>query len=126
MIKTPCEIILWDFLPALRRELVKAMVKNGLKRKEIARIFGLTESAISQYMKLKRGKNFRFTKKMKKEIEKAAIRIAKSKKRETVVPEICRLCSILRRQKSFVNFIKQENPYLARYDFVRIICPKEE
>jgi len=82
MIKTPCEIIVWKFLPALRRELVKVMIKNGVKRKDIAEMFGITESAVSQYLNSKRGMGFMFTEDMKKEIERRAIKIACSKKKD--------------------------------------------
>ena len=124
MIKTPCEIILWDFLPTLRRELVKALIKKGMKRKEIAEIFDLTEAAISQYLKLKRGKNFRFDKKAKKQIEKAAEEIKKSRKKEKVIAEICKLCTTFKKQKVFCNLHRKENPCLVKCSLYRAVCLK--
>ncbi|OYT40584.1 hypothetical protein B6U80_02590 [Candidatus Pacearchaeota archaeon ex4484_26] len=100
MLRTPCEIILWGFLPALRKELVKAMIKKGVKRKEIAKIFGLSEAAICQYLKSKRGTDFKFTQKAKKQIEKAAERMVNLRGKE-VINEICELCLILRKGRSF-------------------------
>jgi len=119
MIKTPCEIIVWNFLPALRRELVKAMIKNGFKRNEIAKIFDMTESAISQYVKSKRGTNFEFDEKMKKQIEKSAIKIANSKSRETFITETHRFCSLLKKQGVFCRLHKKENPFLSGCDLYK-------
>jgi len=113
MIKTPCEIIVWKFLPALRRELVKVMIKNGVKRKDIAEMFGITESAVSQYLNSKRGMGFMFTEDMKKEIERRAIKIACSKKKETVILEVCELCYFLRKRKAFCKIHQDENPSLT-------------
>jgi predicted transcriptional regulator len=113
MLKTPCEIVLWDFLPALRRELVKAMIKNGLERKEITKIFGLSEAAICQYLKLKRGMNFKFNEEIQKEINQAAIEIMETKSKEKVIWEICRICTMLRRGKELCELHQKENPSLV-------------
>ena len=110
MEKTPCEIILWDFLPALRRELVKAMIRNGISRKKIARKLHVTEAAISQYLKSKRGVNFKFNKHELEKIEKTAIMIANSE----VIPakEICKLCCLLKREESFKNYVRKKISFL--------------
>lgn len=113
MIKTPCEIMLWAFLPSLRRELVKSMIKKGIQRKKIAKTFNITESAICQYLKSKRGIKFKFDKVIQKQIEKSATRISKSKKKETVIFEICRFCSMLKKQKIFCKLHHKENPFLT-------------
>ncbi|MEM7826907.1 MAG: transcriptional regulator [Candidatus Aenigmatarchaeota archaeon] len=100
MIKAPCELAVWELLPSLRRELVKAMVKRKIKRKEIAKSFGITEAAISQYLKSKRGANLKFNKRFRDEIEKSAIKIANTKRADIVIFEICRLCCILNECKN--------------------------
>ena len=50
----PQEIEVWYIIPAVRRELAKSMVKIGLKQKQIAVTLGITEAAVSQYLKLDR------------------------------------------------------------------------
>ena len=124
MIKTPCEIILWEFLPALRRELVKVMIRKNIKRKEIAKIFDITEATICQYVKSKRGSSFKFSKNAQKEIEVSAAKIAKSKKKEIVVFEICKLCSMLKKQKVFCKLHQKENPCLTKCDLYKTICSR--
>lgn len=111
--------MLWAFLPSLRRELVKDMVRRGIKRKKIAKTFNITESAICQYLKSKRGIKFKFDKDTKKQIEKSATRISKSEKKETVIFEICRFCSMLKKQKVFCKLHQEENPFLTKCNIHR-------
>lgn len=113
MIKTPCETMLWYFLPSLRKELVKDMVRRGIKRKNIAKIFNITESAICQYLRSKRGAKFKFDKITQKRIKISAMKISKSKKKGTVIFEICKLCSVLKKQKVFCKLHQKENPLLT-------------
>jgi len=59
--KTPCELIVWYVLPAIRREFARVLVKEfNLTQREAARKLGVTESAVSQYLKSKRGKEMKF------------------------------------------------------------------
>ena len=56
--KIPCEIVVWYVLPMIRRELSKELVyTHGMTQAEVARRFGVTDAAISQYLKKKRGGN---------------------------------------------------------------------
>ena len=54
--KIPCEIVVWNVLPMIRRELSRELVfVHGMSQAEVARMFGVTDAAISQYLKKKRG-----------------------------------------------------------------------
>lgn len=56
--KIPCEVVVWYILPTIRKELAKKLVNNhGFSQSKVARVFGLTDAAISQYLKNKRGEN---------------------------------------------------------------------
>jgi len=74
----PQEIEVWYIIPAIRRELAKSMIKKGLKQKEVAKILGITEAAVSQYIKQKRAKDVVFTPETMSEIEKSAEAIIKN------------------------------------------------
>jgi len=75
----PQEVEVWYLLPSLRRELAKILIKDySLTQKEVAKIFGLTESAVSQYVKLKRANDLKFSKKELDSIKKYASKINKS------------------------------------------------
>ena len=51
----PQEIEVWYLIPAIRKELAIALNDMGLKQKDIANIIQVTPSAISQYIRQKRG-----------------------------------------------------------------------
>lgn len=47
----PQEVLVWYVLPAIRRELAKIMkFEMGQSQKSIARMLGVTEPAVTQYM----------------------------------------------------------------------------
>jgi len=72
---TPQEVVVWYVLPALRREFVISLKENGLKQKEIASILGITEPAVSQYIKNKRGGNVALSKDIRDNIKRKVVKI---------------------------------------------------
>jgi hypothetical protein len=50
MVKTPCQQIVWDVLPAIRAALAAELVKQGVSRQEVARLLDTAPSAVSQYL----------------------------------------------------------------------------
>ncbi|HIH09468.1 MAG TPA: hypothetical protein HA254_02250 [Candidatus Diapherotrites archaeon] len=57
----PCEIISWHVLPAVRREIATYLINTKkISRKVVAGKLGLTEAAVCQYLKRKRGGNHQF------------------------------------------------------------------
>ena len=110
MIKTPCEVIIWKFLPALRRELIKQLVESGMSRKEVAKMFGLTEAAISHYLKAKRGR-FKLDKNTRKSLQKISVEIAKGNEQQ-LVQAICSLCLQARKSGVICKLHHKENPCL--------------
>ena len=71
----PQELEVYYILPALRRELAKAMKKLGRSQKEIAGNLGVTESAVSQYIHQKRATCVDFTRDLQNDIKKSAVLI---------------------------------------------------
>lgn len=58
----PQEIEVWYLLPALRREIARFLIKDfKLSQKKAAEILGVTEAAVSQYFKSKRGNEIKFS-----------------------------------------------------------------
>jgi len=87
----PQEIEVWYLLPALRRELAKVFIKDHkLSQKEAAGLLGITEAAVSQYIKSKRGKEMKFSKQELAPIKEAARKILKDRK--NVMKHIYDLC----------------------------------
>ena len=77
----PQELEVWYLLPSLRKELAKIFIKEyELSQREISDILGVTESAVSQYLKSKRARKMKFSVMEMTEIRKAADRIVRDKK----------------------------------------------
>ncbi len=69
----PCEIISWHVLPAVRREITKYLVtEKRVTRKIVSKKLGLTEAAVCQYLKAKRGGNYSFNDSDLRKIKKMA------------------------------------------------------
>ncbi len=72
---TPQEVEVWFVMPALRRQFVFSLKKQGLKQKNIAKMLGITEAAVSQYLRNKRGDAIKFSEGVLKEVEATCARI---------------------------------------------------
>ena len=92
---TPCEYMMWNGLPVIRKEIAESMINNfGLNQKETAKKLGVTPAAVCQYLSKKRGKIKIVDKSILIEINKSAERIIQSEV-VIVVSETCRICKIL-------------------------------
>ncbi len=97
----PCEYMIWNGVPSIKKEITKCLINNfGLNQRETAKLLGITPASVCMYISEKRGKIEIKDEKIKIEINISAERIVKHG--ETVfIPEICRICKILREKKSF-------------------------
>lgn len=56
--KMPCELIVTHILPTARGALAKELVtRHGMTQTQVAKVFGVTSAAVSQYIKGMRGGN---------------------------------------------------------------------
>ncbi|MDN7025973.1 transcriptional regulator [Methanoculleus sp. FWC-SCC1] len=53
--KLPCQVIVWDVLPAIRAAIALELIRCGASQAEAARRLEMAPSAISQYRSKKRG-----------------------------------------------------------------------
>ena len=92
---TPCEYMMWNGLPVIRKEIAESIIKNfGLNQKETAKKLGITPAAVCQYLSKKRGKIKIVDESILMEINKSAERIIQNEE-IIVVSETCRICKIL-------------------------------
>ncbi len=90
------EVEVWFIIPVIRAELAKSMIKQGLKQKEAADLIGLTEAAVSNYIKGKRAKSkIKLDDKILKEIEKSAKKLTDNK--STLTEEIQKITDFIKR-----------------------------
>jgi predicted transcriptional regulator len=95
MVKTPCQQIVWDVLPAIRAALAAELVKNGVPRQEVARLLDTAPSAVSQYLSGKRGYRIVFEGPAQRLIEDLAREI-KAGGVPDVTARICAICRVVR------------------------------
>ncbi len=121
--KIPCELIVWYVLPSIRRELARELVTtHGLTQAEVARRFGVTDAAVSQYLKKKRGINpeiensYRYDD-FRAEVSRAAERIMGG---SDIVTETCRVCSMVKRSGMLTSIYETHTGFHAP----DCICPE--
>jgi len=123
----PQEVEVWYVLPALRRELALIMIEAGRPQKEIAKMLGITEPAVSQY-KLRRsetprsrGDQIEIPEDMKPYIRRAAERIMEAWDNrgdkeyiyEDMTREFVRLLAILRKAGVICEVHRQHSEHVS-------------
>jgi len=91
----PQEIEVRYILPAIRRELANILIKEHKQsQKETAKLLGLTEAAISQYLHSKRASQVVFSEDVQPEIRKSASKILSDRTKQRVLAETFRISSL--------------------------------
>ncbi len=109
MMKTPCQQIVWDVLPAIRAALAAEMVKNGVSRQEVARLLDTAPSAVSQYLSGKRGYRIVFVGPAQRLIEDLAREI-KAGGVPNITARICAICREIRDDQGPCVSVKEPEP----------------
>lgn len=71
----PQEVEVYYLIPALRKRFALELKRKNKSQKEIAKLLGVTEAAVSQYLKNKRAREIKFNLKIIKEIKKSSSKI---------------------------------------------------
>jgi len=94
MKRTPCEYIMWNGLPVIRKEIAESLITNfGLSQKDAAEKLGITPAAVCQYLSHKRGKSRITDEELLKEIGLTAQKIL-NEPNDIVIAETCRICRL--------------------------------
>ncbi len=95
MKQTPCEYMMWNGLPVIRKEIAESMINDfGLNQKQGSHKLGVNPAAVCQYLSKKRGKIKIVDESVLVEINRSAERIIQQGD-GAVVSETCRICEIL-------------------------------
>ena len=95
----PQELEVWYLIPAIRKELAKVFISDyGLSQRKAAECLGITEAAISQYLKSKRGNEIKFSDEALSEIKRSARDVVERK--DDITEKIYHLCVLLRKSKA--------------------------
>ena len=108
MRRTPCEYMMWNGIPVIRKEIAERMIKEyGLSQREAAEKLGITPSAVCQYLSHKRGKIEIHDDGIDKEITISAERIIKNGSTHLVI-ETCRICKLIQKSKGSSAFREEK------------------
>jgi hypothetical protein len=122
--KIPCELIVWYVLPTIRREIAKELVTNyHMTQAEVAKRFGVTDAAISQYLKKKRGdsaviEGSGLYKGFLEEVSVSARKIAEENGDVSV--EICRICGYVKRCGMLAEIYESQGAQVPKE-----VCPSD-
>jgi len=101
MKRTPCEYIVWNGLPVIRKGIALSMINDyGLNQRETAEKLGISGAAVCQYLSGKRGRVDIDDTELFKEFNKSAAKIIESGK-DVINTETCRLCRIFIQKNIF-------------------------
>jgi len=114
--KPPCELIVWYVIPTIRAELAKELVKMGMSQKDISERLGITQSAVSQYIKDKRGKGIPVNKEVRKGIKLLAKQVMAEKSPKDTIPGICMICAIVKNSGSLCDLHRKDDSGLEGCD----------
>lgn len=117
--RPPCEVIVKKVLPAIRSILVKQLNEDhNLSQTEIAEKLGITQPAVSQYMKSARG-NSEIAESLKEanlysEVRKLSKGIADGTiQGPQIIEKYCDLCDSMVREEVVCTFHKESAPSLT-------------
>ena len=109
MMKTPCQQIVWDVLPAIRAALAAELVRDGVSQQEVARLLDTAPSAVSQYLSGKRGYRIVFEGPAQKLIEDLAREI-KAGGVSDLTSRICAVCREIQGDQGPCDSVKVPGP----------------
>lgn len=99
--KLPCEIAIWYVLPVVRSELAKELSKAGMAQRRVALFLGVSEAAVSQYIKGKRGRGMRMGTMAKSAVKNLADEILHGNlTKEQVAKRICNVCVVAKKEET--------------------------
>jgi len=110
----PCEIAVKSVIPAVKALITQELVeKHGLKQEEVAKILGISQSAVSKYTRKTRGQAIHI-----EQMEEIQIPINNivtlivdgSNSRTEFLKLFCEICEIIREEGLMCEFCQKTNP----------------
>ncbi|NTU52776.1 MAG: Fis family transcriptional regulator [Chlorobiaceae bacterium] len=99
----PCEKAVWYYLPQIRADLAKELVKTGMTQSSAAKKLGVTPAAVSQYLHKKRGGQTIKSRVYKQEIRNAVDKISEGAEGDALYAIVCKCCQILKKNDQDVG-----------------------
>ncbi|MDP7079508.1 MAG: XRE family transcriptional regulator [Candidatus Undinarchaeales archaeon] len=88
----PCELTIRYLLPPIRRGIAKELERLGLSQREIAKLLGFTQPAVSHYLKDKRGGVLKLSKNGTDKVKALAREMYDGLERPLFLMRVCEIC----------------------------------
>jgi predicted transcriptional regulator len=115
-----CEIVVSDVLPALRAIVAREMMQLGLNQVQVSKKMGITQPAVSQYMRELRGyrvklltSNAKVSESVK---ELAHDMVTKEMKSDELHVRFCEICKTIRAEHLLCKLHKDSYPAMDACD----------
>jgi predicted transcriptional regulator len=107
--KLPCEIAIWYILPVVRSELSKELGRLGMAQRRIALFLGISEAAVSQYIKGKRGRGMKMGIMARSAVKHLADDILHGNlTKEQVAKRLCDVCVVAKKEETACKVHKEK------------------
>ena len=105
--KTPCEVIVWYLLPTIRKDLAIEMIAtHGYSQRKAAQTLGVTDAAVSQYIRSKRAKLVIDNEQYIEHI-KASAKVIVDDGLDSAV-EMCKICGVVTAENMLSELYKEQ------------------
>lgn len=122
----PCEVAVKSVIPAIRSAIARELTQSyGLKQKDVAKLLGITQTAISKYTRHIRGavlevKKVTHTQAVLKETVESLANGQIDKYQLTA--KLCQICEIIRQKGLMCKLCKLSDPNIDNQQCI-ICCP---
>ncbi|MEW6592239.1 MAG: hypothetical protein AB1305_00910 [Candidatus Hadarchaeota archaeon] len=116
--RPPCEVVVKDVLPAVRAILVRELTeRHEMNQVEVARRLGITQPAVSHYLRMARGARQKspVLKSLEKRMGEFADEISNENlNHKQIIESYCGICRSLSRKQILCLLHFKSAPYLQR------------
>jgi hypothetical protein len=110
----PCEVAVKSLVPSLRSTIAKELIQTyGLKQKDVANLLGITQTAVSKYIRHVRGTVIEIgsIEEVRPMIDEIVVLLANGGlSRDELLGKLCRICEIVRRKRLMCELCKRADP----------------
>jgi hypothetical protein len=113
----PCEVAVKSLVPSLRSTIAKELTQTyGLKQKEVANLLGITQTAVSKYIRHVRGTVIEIgsIEEVRPMIDETVMLLANGGlSRDELIGRLCKICAIVRRKRLMCELCQRADPSMG-------------
>jgi len=110
----PCEVAVKSLVPAIRSAIARELTQTyGLKQKDVARLLGVTQTAVSKYTRHVRGTVLKIeeVEEVQPKIREIVVSLANGgMSKYEVAAKFCVVCEIIRQKRVMCKLCKFSDP----------------